>query len=828
MSDFVKQPLFIYDEPAVYRRFDGGINNDPANENLNDNQIRDAVNIHYNNGVLERREGANRYKNLIYHELDASQRRNIVQGAFTFVGRFNPSLVVVKDGHLYYSVLAENDTFDLIEIPIIVPSFFVNSQKVLTELRNPENYLIGLKTDVMLGVTSEDNYELKNHDGFIDTDTEYNYGTLVEENEETYYTSGLFGDGTPRLILQNYKPVQGAVKDDTLYIATGTRFIRIYETVFTQNDKEQIVAIAEVVEPYRTTAWDYLNIGANYLSPFPELNIFSSNELGFTRIAGIKTLNHTFFRAETSTPFEAIMDFEIGYDENNYYFKWEYNNGDAWVTAQNWTLGANEFNIPHTFTSSDTTVTVRASFADRFVNKSLPVAEWEIDVANGETGAFIQAYAIEPGEATDYLPEPSRQFIDIHGCNKLFVDGNKIILYGSKINSGSWYKTIISNYAYITDRNSLNFQTSKNERIVFVVPLENFIVVFADNPNLGGSIHKVFGNGDDFDNSDGFFNPYRRTIVNVSHSCDHPGSVQFVDNYIIFKYRQSIYSIDTRDLNNDRLQVTLLSRNIGHESATVFIPEVPFAPDYETKLFSEVTEDYYGLIFPEFNLRWKMYYKRAIPDENVVYFPWVRDISQAFNIDSIIKINNISTHILDDMLVQYNSRDFLDIEEPYEHTIITKAYDLGYPGFGKFVNSLMVSFFRSAKANSIIDVFGYNEANYKLIGKPTTAFYDEETKKIIYGNEEDYYETNVPNIDQPSTIPNNTSLGNSRLGSDLYTTRVYNPDLKFPCLSTYIIITSSSPEAFALAGMTFDYTSTELPAKTLPQIYSEIFRKDDE
>lgn len=829
MSDFVKQPSFIYDEPAIYKRFDGGINNDPANENLENNQVRDAVNVHYNNGVIERRLGADRFKNLIYHELDASQRRNIVQGAFTFVGRFNPSLVVIKDGHLYYTVLAENNRFDMVEIPIIVTNSFVSAQKTITQVTNPANYLIGLKTDVELSIEPGDNYQLKNHDGFIDTNTEYTFDISEALLSETYYTSGLFGDGTPRLILQNYKPVQGAVKDDTLFIATGTRFIRVYETTVFIENKEQIVVIAETVSPYETNAWEYLNIGANNLSPFPELNIYSTNVLGFTRIAGIKTLNHTIFVEESQTPFEAILDYEIGLDYSNYYFKWEYilNDGE-WNTISEWTKELYEITFVTPTVVAGDTITLRVTFADRFVDKTINVTEWEIDRANGETGAFIQAYTVAAGTLAEFNPEPSRKFVDIHGCNKLFVDGNKIILFGSKINSGSWYKTIIDNYSYITDRNSLNFQTTKNERIVACIPLEGNIVVFADNPQLGGSIHKVFGNGDDYDNNDGFFNPYRRSIVNITYSCDHPNSVQFVDNFIIFKYRESIYSIDTRDLNSDRLQVQLLTRNIGHESATVFIPEIPFAPDYETKLFTEVTEDFYGIVFPEFNLRWKMYYKRSIPQGNVIYFPWVRDLSDSFNIDGIIKINNTSTHILNDMLIQYNSKDYLDIEEPYEHTIITKAFELNYPGFGKFINSLMISFFRSAKTTSVIDVFVYNEANYKLIGKPTTAFYDPESKKIIYGNETDYYETNVPNIDQPSTIPNNTNLGNSRLGSDLYTTRVYNPDLKFPCLSAYTIIKSSSSEAFALASMTFDYTSSELPAKTLPQIYSEIFRKDDE
>ena len=112
-----------------------------------------------------------------------------------------------------------------------------------------------------------------------------------------------------------------------------------------------------------------------------------------------------------------------------------------------------------------------------------------------------------------------------------------MVLYGSAYNTGNWFKTVKFEYDYITIRNSLNFQTNKNERIVACLPLEGNIIVFADNPQLGGTIQKVYGNGDDYDNQDGFFSPFKKKIVNTVYSCDHPGSVQFVDNFVMFKYR---------------------------------------------------------------------------------------------------------------------------------------------------------------------------------------------------------------------------------------------------------------------------------------------------
>jgi hypothetical protein len=834
MSDFIKQPNYVYDQPAIYDRFDGGINNDPSNENLMNNQVRDAINVSYNDGVLERRLGAKLFKNLIFYDNDPSIHRSIIQGSFTFVGEFNPCFVVVRDGHLYYSVLSNTDTYDMIEVICEVDATKSN--------KDPLNLILGLPYyDTITNPNVQTQDELQNHNGFVIKQTiiKAEDGNTIDNDNDSETpevpASGIFVPPVNRLILQNYRLVEGAVKDNELYIATGTRYIKMFEVL----ENNEPVMKAQIVAPFLTRAWDYINIGANYLSPFPELLITSDNEVGFTELAGIRTLNHTILAAEESTPFQAIVNYEIGFDKSNYYFRWSYNKNDTgWVLIQTWTKGAESITLTHpespAFAAEDK-VLIKVEFADIFKDITITDPEdWEIDPVSAEKGAFFIAYVVKAGTLSAFVPAPSQKYLDIQDCNRMFVDGNKIILYGSFKDPGSFFKTTISDrtvpwqFNYITDRNSLNFQTSKNERIVACVPLEDNIVVFADNPNLGGSIHKVFGNGDDFDNRDGYFNPYRRTIVNITHSCDHQNSVQFVDNYIIFKYRESIYSIDTRDLNADRLQVTLLSRNIGHTSPDVFIPKIDFAPGYERLLYSEVTEDHYGIIFPEQNLRWKMFYKRPVYNNNIASFPWVRDISQAFEINGTVKINNTITHITPDKLIQYNGNDYKDLGVAFEHQIITKAYHLEYPGFGKFVNSLHVSFYRGATTLLVMNVDVFNEANFKLIGVNEVSFYDEELDTIVYAEFDAYFGLNIIDPDRAALIEGTTPIQGSKLGKSVYTSRVYNPDLKFPCLSAYATIKSSSPEAFSLSSITYDYTTTELPAKTLPQIYSEIFRKVDE
>ena len=97
----------------------------------------------------------------------------------------------------------------------------------------------------------------------------------------------------------------------------------------------------------------------------------------------------------------------------------------------------------------------------------------------------------------------SDDFILIHSCTKILADGNKLLLYGDRFNSGQWFKTIINNPYYITDRGSLSFKTTKNESLIKVVPFQGNLIAFANSDNVGGSIHLIQGNGDDYDDQSG-------------------------------------------------------------------------------------------------------------------------------------------------------------------------------------------------------------------------------------------------------------------------------------------------------------------------------------
>ena len=459
--------------------------------------------------------------------------------------------------------------------------------------------------------------------------------------------------------------------------------------------------------------------------------------------------------------------------------------------------------------------TFETAFQTREIEIFNEDGDYIIDRAFAEFGSFTIQVPIFNGAKENFKPAPATEFLDAHSCNKMFTDSNQIILYGSLYKTGNWFKTVIKQYDYISLRNNLNFQTSKKERIVACLALEGNIIVFADNEDLGGSIHRVYGNGDDYDAGDGYFSPYRRKLVNSTMSCDHKGSLQFTENFLVFKYRNDFYMIDSRDLNADRLEVTMVSDKIQRGGGRNSFPETNGLDDFS--LFSEITENYYGVIFPKTGERWKLYYNMPFRYEgkDKIIYPWLRDESPALKIDSIISLDRVPTHINKNMLIQYTDETYNDLGQKFDTVIITKAYSMTEINkIVKFVNSVILKFYRSSEDRLDMDVLVYNEANRLLIGESEEAYFDEKIGEIVWGKKEKDYEA-------PMFVVESSDL-QSKIGRDLFNTKVYNVDMKFPCLSAYVFIRFGSNEAFKLSSLTFNYTSTDMPAYDLGKLYSEI------
>ena len=865
-------PIYTYDEPAICSDFSGGINTDPSNEHLLDNELRDCVNMNLLSGALVKRKGAKEITKFNCEE-DISN----IQGIFLFSVNIT-YIILAANGKLYYSIYNENETINLKRLHIL------NSRTNRLVAEDCQDVFVGLSKNIS---------NLIKHDGYYD---------YYDEDKEI-----------KELIFQNHRSVQAASLNDKLYIATGTRIVEVY---FDTNELH-----AHVIVPYVINSTEYVKIGENYLSPYPELCIDSNNN-------SVTTNSYNgFLKVERliggSYSLHPIMNFVAGENYEDYYYRWEKFIDGQWytiitfksqdVSIYNKTNPSEKLNDyhPYNITVKDADrFKYRCTFCKTFEKQTGIIQEFdkESSYTYGEyvlyneviykcllahkptdvvyptndfsTGVYLKRtvteneqtievvdpnitsiwqevndvevvpyyyettsvdpdtgetiytphktyeYDYKPNELTDLRTgqvssvlyenniNVNKTFETIHSCNKVLADGNKLLFYGDTYNSGWWFKTIINNPSYISDKGCLSFKTNKNEEVINVTPFQGNLIIFANSEEIGGSIHIVSGNGDDYDDESGYYSPYQRKTINSSVSCNNANTIQVCDNILVFKYYNRVYYINSSDLNNDVVKVYPCNDRLLNKSNDVIIPWD------DEDCISEVTENYYSLIWNEKysinaegdlvlehpGLRLKFYYKTThqLPDGTYIS-PWLRDESKYFTTTCMpIYIKGKSHFLYKNILISFNEDHYEDIDEEYEVVVKPKAIDANNPKLFKLISNVLIYYYRNQYSYIDFKLIVRNEAGHLLLNNETKKSI-QDLKTFKAGNE--YHDDERMKLD--STIQD---------------TRVFTPSSMFPGLLFDYEVRAKNKGTFTLCSVTFNYTSIDSPDTNPYDLYTSIIR----
>ena len=819
MSLIKKYPLPVYDPPAAYRDFTGGINTSLSNESLQANELRDALNCHYDNETLVNRPGASKLASIIGIPTTRPQ------GDFLFNTENVSWILSVRNGRIYYGDFESQGSINM----KLLYTDIVRTESVL----DTENYIVNLQTlaEWDEGYNDAINQE---HQGFI---LKYPKNTgqgesSSESTEDIEYSE--------TLVIQNTKRVQGIPVDDYFIMATGTRILKIYEHKDTNGN---LSLKSEILKANKPNSWEYNKIGPNYLSPFPQYHISEVEGVPMTEIGFIMPNPWYLTIEDMDTPweFKPMISTQLGYDKSDFYYKWEVKYADfedsdykkqvastPWVTVRYWDKQLNIDKLGYAeedassmgkyylsitpkkflelinstvvedgkFLYDNPAILVRCTLTSKF-QTTYKVDTEETVAVRDEYGDLVseQASAIysrthqtfplleTPLEEEASIHNVDQYFYYIHSCTKVTADGQKALFYDDAYNTGSWFKTVISQYDYITKNMSLNFKTTKNESLVAVAVFDTNIVVFADNEQLGGNISVVTGNGDDY-NKDDYYSPYQRKVVNTSVSCDAFNSMQQVDNFVVFKYRQDIYTLDSTALSNlDTVTVETINDSVKNKLDNIEFPlnrvRLPkrtenidwdfhkvhncLRPD---EIFSEVYDGCYSIIFPrqgtlkdviaipEGNLtvpyegptqtyqgkyienqtlkpglRWKCYVRngRMYQNSSKPTYPWLRDVSYLFDIVSIIHVEGQPCYIRENGdVIRFDRLNALsytsNTSENFKLRVITKAYDMDAPALCKFLDSCTLYYSRDFTNINNMNIKIHNEASYELYGPENEAF----------------------------------------------------------------------------------------------------------
>ena len=647
MSSIQKVRTYVYDTPATYDQFNGGINTNLSNEALEINELRDGLNCHYVNQSLMNRKGEKLYKRL---HLPINDRP---QGDFIFSAEHKEYIISVRNGHIFYGIL------DPVEMDIDMQLLLVHIPTI-TQRDSVDNYIIDLETKTEIDLT-------KDTEGFI-----YKYLPGGEADEEGEEIDDSMYEKT--LIIQNTKRVQGVpvkakiedtnndgTKEEHVYfiMATGLRILRISEEYDAEAD--QYYLYGHIMEAYAPNSWEIQNIGVNNFSPFPNFLIDDTVNVPKTSIGQILTEPKQLSATNVnSTPIQVTVKLNTlkGYEKEDLFYKWEARFGadSDWKVLWFWCRDLNPGETAAEKTSRNkTSITITPAqlaklngnntiiegqelfirctvtsdfqvnydFATKTYTQDLGDDEYDVDgniqndfVADQSIAQYSKSHITKKVLAS-YSPltvKPDEQFLRMHSCTKVVSDGSKLLFYDDAYDSCEWYKTVVGQPNYLSYGGNLNFKTTKNEKLIGVVVFDSNIVVFSDNETLGGNISVVTGNGDDYNDGD-YYSPYKRKIVNTSVSCDAHNTIQVAENYIIFKYRRDIYMLDTNDLDGERVKVVTINDKVKQKLNNVEFPldRVRFKKDNEDReydfheyskclepdeIFSQVCDGYYGIIFP--------------------------------------------------------------------------------------------------------------------------------------------------------------------------------------------------------------------------------------
>ncbi len=588
-------------------------------------------------------------------------------------------------------------------------------------------------------------------------------------------------------------------------MATGTRILKIMEGV---NEDGTTILYGEILDAVKPNAWEYQKIGVNNLSPFPNYHIQEVDGTPTTEIGFIMTEPKELALDQTDWQFKAIISCQTGYDKSDFYYKWEVKVDGKTDWKQLWWWNAEKNTNKETSKGKYIMNTTKADI-EKLVGAL--VEGDKLLVRCALTSKFAQGYNLsdktyykEVDELGDYVSEqasaiysrthvtkeilatytPGENDVDqyfyyIHSCTKVIADGQKALFYDDAYNTCEWYKTVIKQYNYITYNGCLNFKTTKNEKLTGVVVFDTNIVVFADNPQLGGNISVVTGNGDDY-NNDEYYSPYKRSIVNTNVSCDAYNTIQVADNFIIFKYRKDIYLLDTSGLSNtDTVKVQTINdmvkqrlNNIEFPLNRVREPKVGEHLEFDfhelnqclkpDEIFSEVTDGYYGLIFPyqgffadtltipvntdkfyegtnpEYEdklieniylkpgLRWKCYFRsgKLYQNQTKEQYPWLRDVGYLFDVISVLYIEGVPCFVRKngDLIKFDNSDGTTYTGDQYKLRFRSKAYNMENAALCKFLNNLCLYYNRDFDNIAYTTVWIHNEAGYEIYGPENEAF----------------------------------------------------------------------------------------------------------
>jgi hypothetical protein len=573
-------------------------------------------------------------------------------------------------------------------------------------------------------------------------------GKLYYSNyNSTTFTQIPITDGGTAWTFQTTSEIGAVQYKDTLYVATGTKMVKVTYASSTYT--------AVTVTPYQPTVMEAIYIGTNALADNPSQYIADGTAASLV-VTGINPTDRTG-SVNKATTMTAYINKPAGVTSVDY--KWEYKKSQdvTWTLGRDWTkeTGGNNAKswafTPDTSTNWDVRVTIRDD------------ANQATTVAYALTGWMVN-------QTTDNkanTPPPSG---GIQHCTRIMLYWDRLIMWGDDQNPYQMYISDLTNPTYFPTTNTISYDTGKLEPITTVVRFRDILVIFTKSTiqTLSGHTPENFS----------------RAIIHDGIGCIAGKSAVVAGGVVLFLSAEGVMQLKPNQFILEVLNVNRIDIPIKSEIAAIN------NADASAMLY----DSQYWLCFPSSKLMFRMYYE----NNNV----WVRDTSTKLNIGKFLVYGaDVFELAVDGKLYKQDKTRFDDDGEAFTMTAEAKLLDLGSTFNWKRLKQI---FLLARHFTTDTNVNLYIQADSNIILTPDSGTASVINQTATYYGDTVWTSTTTPNFQfYAGTVVGSWILGNSPLGDTEVS--VQKATIQGKCRRVKVKITHTEATACEVFGFGLEF-----------------------
>ncbi len=442
---------------------------------------------------------------------------------------------------------------------------------------------------------------------------------------------------------------------------------------------------AKVVEPYKPSVLEVLNIGTNGLASNPNTWIQDTTDELSAAALTIKTVTPSTFTPVVNQ----TVTFTVYYTKTSGITtaqgQWEYKRSDetTWATIKAFTDfpsgKTHDFVFP-----SGTKYDIRVSVRDKAHHSNLVVFyldEYNVNLYNPVNDAVLRTTSIDK-------------------CTKIRLHWDRLILSGDDTDPYQIYISDLNAPNYFPTTNTINFDIGKKEAIVSIVRYKSDLIIFTRS-----TVQGLYGKSPE---------DYTRRIIHDNIGCIAPLSAKVIRDDIFFLSDQGLYRLYPTPLAFENLRLTRVDTQIRS------------AIPYDEKSSAMVYDNQYWICFPSQSLIYRYYYDIG---------SWTRDKSNYLNIiefeqyaEDIYNFTEKGNLWLHDTSVYYD----INSATPYEMIVNTKFLDLSAQFNYKKIRRMYVLGRHFNGVNNNMEVRVYADSALVLTPDSGYASVDPATNTVIW------------------------------------------------------------------------------------------------